>query len=62
MIRKLSDTWLRFKTCDAGVTLVEYGVAVALAIFIGGGAIGLLAGNVTDSINRASDEVGNVTP
>ena len=31
---------------DRGVTLVEYGIAITLAIIIGGGAIALLAGDV----------------
>lgn len=62
MIRKLFDTLLRFKTCDAGVTLVEYGVALALAIVIGGGAIGLLAQDVTSSLGRAGDTLSTITP
>ena len=33
---------IRFRHDDEGVTLVEYGVAVALAVFVGTGALALL--------------------
>ncbi len=38
--------WTAFRHCDAGVTLVEYGIAVTLAIVLGVGALALLATDV----------------
>lgn len=38
---------------DDGVTLVEYGVAVALAVAVGIGALTLLAGDITTALGLA---------
>lgn len=58
MIASLKNTLARFRRCDAGVTLVEYGVAVALAVFVGTGALALLSGDITGAMGAA----GNVMP
>ncbi|MCA0272131.1 MAG: Flp family type IVb pilin [Proteobacteria bacterium] len=42
-----------FRKDDDGVTLVEYGVAVALAVAVGIGALTLLAGDITGALGAA---------
>ena len=53
MFNALLKTFIRFRHCDEGVTLVEYGVAVALAVTVGVGALTLLGGDVTDAMAAA---------
>ena len=53
MYDKLLSLWIRFQHDDEGVTLVEYGVAVALAVFVGTGALLALSGNITTAMNTA---------
>lgn len=42
----------------SGVTLVEYGIAIAIAVTLGAGTFGLLA----DDINVALDAAGSRMP
>ncbi|MFZ1725984.1 MAG: hypothetical protein WAU13_04915 [Albidovulum sp.] len=42
--------WVQFRHCDEGVTLVEYGIAIALAITVGTGALLTLGGQINTSI------------
>ena len=42
---------------ETGVTLVEYGLAIALAILIGGGALVTLAGEIAPSMNAAGAQM-----
>lgn len=58
MYDKLLSLWVRFQHDDEGVTLVEYGVAVALAVALGTGA--LLA--LSDSVGGAMNAAGTVMP
>ncbi len=44
----------RFRRDDAGVTLVEYGIALTLAVVVGTLALTTLAGNVTGEMGQAS--------
>ena len=44
----------RFRRDDAGVTLVEYGIALMLAVVVGGAALTVLGNNVTAEMNEAS--------
>ena len=53
MYDKLMTLWIRFRDDDEGVTLVEYGVAVALAITVGTVALIALAGNISAAMNAA---------
>lgn len=46
-------TWIRLRHCEEGVTLVEYGIAIALAITLGTGALALLAGDIGTSMGNA---------
>ena len=53
MYDKLLNLWVRFQHDDEGVTLVEYGVAVALAVALGTGALALLAGDIGNALGAA---------
>ena len=53
MYDKLLNLVARFRQDDEGVTLVEYGVAVALAVALGIGALTLLAGDVEGAMGAA---------
>ena len=53
MYDKLLNLVARFRQDDEGVTLVEYGVAVALAVALGIGALNLLAGDVAGAMGAA---------
>ena len=53
MYDKLLSLWIRLRHDDEGVTLVEYGVAVALAVAVGTGALLALSGNITAAMNAA---------
>ena len=44
----------RFRRCDAGVTLVEYGIALTLAVIVGTLALTTLANDVTGEMGQAS--------
>ena len=43
----------QFRSDDRGVTLVEYGIALILAVTLGGGALALLAGEVGTQMGDA---------
>lgn len=53
----MRDTFLnlliRFRHDDEGVTLVEYGVALLLAVTVGTVALVALGGNITGAMNAA---------
>jgi hypothetical protein len=49
----LLSEWVRFRHCDEGVTLVEYGIAIALAVTLGTGALAALATQITTSMGLA---------
>lgn len=53
----MRDTFLnlliRFRHDDEGVTLVEYGVALLLAVTVGTVALVTLGGNITGAMNAA---------
>ena len=58
MYDKLLNLWIRFRHNDEGVTLVEYGVAVAVAVGVGAAfALGII-----DNINDAMTAAGNAMP
>ena len=52
MIRKMM---LRFRDIESGATLVEYGIAITLAIVLGTGALTLLAGNIAGAMGEAGE-------
>lgn len=43
-----------FRKSESGATLVEYGVALILAIVLGAGALSTLAGDVSTQMGQAS--------
>jgi Flp pilus assembly pilin Flp len=45
--------WIRFRHCDEGVTLVEYGIALTLAIALGTGALAGLAVVIGGEMDQA---------
>lgn len=49
----------RFRRDEKGVTLVEYGVAVALAVGLGVAALDRLSGDVGDAMDAAGAEMPN---
>ena len=49
----LLKKWIDFRHCDEGVTLVEYGIAIALAITLGTAALAALATSIGTSMGNA---------
>ncbi len=49
----LLKLWIRFRHDDEGVTLVEYGIAIALAVAVGTGALLTLGGQINTSLGVA---------
>ena len=58
MYDKLLNLWIRLRHDDDGVTLVEYGVAVAVAVGVGAFALSYLVPQITGAMTAA----GNVMP
>ena len=50
---KLKTVFARLRRDEEGATLVEYGIALALAITLGAGALVTLSGEVGDSMAAA---------
>lgn len=55
MTTKLHSLFARFRRDEDGATLVEYGIALGLAVTLGAGALAALAGDVGASMNAAGD-------
>ena len=53
---------LKFFKNESGATLVEYGVALVLAISLGGGALTLLADDVGVQMSNGCDAMVPTTP
>ena len=53
MYDKILRFWIRFHHDDEGVTLVEYGVAVAVAVGVGDFAVGTLVPGITGAMSAA---------
>lgn len=53
MYNALLSAMIRLKHNDEGATLVEYGIALGLAIAVGGTALGLLADDVSGQFGDA---------
>ena len=49
----LLKTMIRLQSDDEGATLVEYGIALGLAITLGAGALAALAGDVGGAMTAA---------
>jgi pilus assembly protein Flp/PilA len=59
---KLMNAWSRFRDCDKGATLVEYGIALGLAVTLGAGALAALAGDVGTRMNDAGEALETPAP
>ena len=59
MYDKLLSLWIRFRHDDEGVTLVEYGIAVAVAVGVGAFAMGSLVPNITDAMLASGNAMPN---
>lgn len=51
----------RFRRDEKGVTLVEYGIAIALAVTLGVGALSLLATDIGTAMGVAGDRMPTAT-
>ncbi len=54
MKNQIKSLWIRFTKCDEGATLVEYGIALGLAVTLGAGALAVLGGDVGNEMGQAS--------
>ncbi|MGV8988941.1 MAG: Flp family type IVb pilin [Cypionkella sp.] len=54
MYDKLLNLWIRFQHDDEGVTLVEYGIALTLAVAVGTTALLALGGSVSAYMGKAA--------
>ena len=48
------STWIRLRHSDEGATLVEYGIAITLAVAVGTLALGALSGAIQTNMNDAT--------
>lgn len=53
MLNALRTTFARLRKDEKGVTLVEYGIALVLAVTLGTAALASLAGNVDQKMDQA---------
>ena len=58
MYNTLLNEYIRFRHTDDGATLVEYGIALTLAVTLGTGALLALSGDV----GATMDAAGNALP
>ena len=49
----MRDLFKKFRKEESGATLVEYGVALILAVIVGGAALTTLAGDVSAQMGEA---------
>lgn len=59
MTNFLKKTFARLLKDEKGVTLVEYGIALTLAVALGTAALSTLSGDVESVMNNASACLGN---
>lgn len=57
MKKMFAKTWSRFQSDERGVTLVEYGVALTLAVAVGVGGLSALGTAVNGKMGSATTEV-----
>ena len=55
----LLKEYIRFCHCDEGVTLVEYGIAIALAVGLGTAALTTLASEISTAMGAAGTAMPN---
>ena len=59
MFKFLSSKLRSFRRDEEGVTLVEYGIAIVLAVLVGTGALITLAGSVEQKMFDADTAMNN---
>ena len=57
MLSKLTSLFARFSRDEKGVTLVEYGIALILAIVVGTGALMTLSAQIGANMGEAEDNM-----
>ena len=57
----MRDFFKNFRKSESGATLVEYGIALILAIIVGGTALITLAGGVNTNLEGACNVTAGVT-
>ena len=55
----MRDLFIKFRSSESGATLVEYGVALLLAIVLGGGALVALANQSGTNMQAGCDALIN---
>jgi len=61
MTNHIKNLFTRFKSCDEGATLVEYGIALSIAVAVGAGAFVTLGDNVAVNAENANAAVKGET-
>lgn len=61
MMNFLKKTFARLMKDEKGVTLVEYGIALTLAVGVGTLALGTLSDSVSDKMDAATDCLDGTT-
>lgn len=59
MMNTLKNLLTEFRTSEDGATLVEYGIALVLAVSVGAGALSVLATNVNQNMTDACETIGD---
>ncbi|OAN67806.1 hypothetical protein A8B82_06220 [Sulfitobacter sp. EhC04] len=62
MTNTLKKLIARLQSCDEGATLVEYGIALGIAVSVGAGALLTLGGDVNTKFSDAKDAVNQTAP
>jgi len=57
----MRELFMRIRKSESGATLVEYGIAMIVAIIVGGTALVTLAGGVNTNLDNACDVTKDVT-
>ncbi len=55
MINLVKKALVKFRDSESGATLVEYGIAILLAVVVGTGALVSLAGAISDNMDSATE-------
>jgi len=56
-MRKFFTNWRQLKSDEEGVTLVEYGIAIALAVALGTAGLSALSNQISDGMSAAGTEM-----
>jgi len=54
----IKNLFARLRRSEEGATLVEYGIALGLAVTVGGSALLILSGDVNNQMSAASKALG----